>query len=104
MLDANQIPLSHLEVGCWYVGRGRNSNIGQWNGNSFIVIADCLVYNGSFSTPQETRLGIKFEPYYTEEEGCFQPFLKIDEGETIKSKEDHWDKKYGYGEVIRFGA
>ena len=35
-----------LIKGRWYIGRGRNSNIGQWNGKSFIVLAECMVLYG----------------------------------------------------------
>ena len=76
-MTVEQIEESKLVAGNWYVGRGRNGNVGRWNGNSFEVITDCLVYNGSFKTKQKTKLGIKFEPYFTAEEGCFQPFSEI---------------------------
>lgn len=76
--NKHQIAKSALEVGCWYVGRGRNANVGQWSGECFSVVADCLVFNGNFKTPQQTEPGVKHEPYFTKEEGCFQPFLKID--------------------------
>ena len=91
-----QIPINNLEVGKWYIGRGRNCNIGQWNGDSFNVITECMLYNGNVATVQETRPDIKFEPYYTEDEGCFQPFMMIDEGEMIKPfGSKGWDAHYG---------
>jgi len=77
--ELHQIPISALDVDSWYVGRGRNGNVGLWDGNVFSVIADCLVYNGNFRTPQKTKAGVKNEPYFTEDEGCFQPFKKIDD-------------------------
>ena len=77
-----QLPIIKLLIGSWYVGRGRNGNVGRWNGNSFEVITNCLVYNGSFRTKQKTKPGIKFEPYFTAEEGCFQPFKKISLNQT----------------------
>lgn len=77
MSICRQIPVSELKLNSWYVGRGRNGNVGRWDGECFDVIADCLVYNGSFRTPQKTKPGLKFEPYFTADEGCFQPFLHI---------------------------
>ena len=39
---------------------------------------------------------IKQEPYYAEEEGCFQPFSIIDEGVMIEPfGKVGWDKHYG---------
>jgi hypothetical protein len=39
---------------------------------------------------------VKKEPYYREEDGCFQPFLMIDEGEMVESfGRIGWDKHYG---------
>jgi len=93
-----QIPLKELQIGAWYVGRGRNSNIGQWNGDGFSVIAQCMVYTGSVATVKSTYPCLKNEPYYTDEEGCFQPFLKIDEGEIIERNEP----SFIYGSKIAF--
>ncbi len=94
----SQIPLKQLKVGAWYIGRGRNSNIGQWNGVNFNVIAQCMDYTGSVATVKSTHPCLKHEPYYTETEGCFQPFLKIDEGKIIK----HYDSSIIYGSEIEF--
>jgi hypothetical protein len=33
---AEQIPIDQLITGKWYVGRGRNSNVGLWNGSRFL--------------------------------------------------------------------
>lgn len=63
------IPKTDLIVGRWYVGRGRNGNVGLWNGEDFLLPAK--------SFPHRT---LKHEPYYTAEEGTFQPFREIDEG------------------------
>lgn len=78
-----QIPLENLEINAWYLGRGRNSNIGKWDGQYFIVIADCTRWEGSVKN-ESTYASVKYEPYFTLEEGCFQPFLKIDEGRIVE--------------------
>lgn len=79
------IPKDKLAKGKWYLGRGRNSNIGYWTGKSFLTIGF------KFNEPV-----IKVEPYYTETEGCFQPFLQIDEGKMIAPfGKTGWDAHYG---------
>jgi hypothetical protein len=80
-----QIPMKELIKNRWYLGRGRNSNIGYWDGNNFLTIAY------KFDIPT-----VKIEPYYEERHGCFQPFLLINEGEMIDSFGDKgWEKHYG---------
>lgn len=81
-----QIPRERLVVGRYYVGRGRHSNVGQWEGRWFLVIGD--------------KCGpiVKKEPYYDSDVGCFQPFLEIDEGTVIRSVQfgarTGWDAHY----------
>ncbi len=98
MNEVQKISQDDLIKGRWYIGRGRNSNIGQWNGKSFIVLAECMVYTGSVATVTESRPCIKFEPYFTENGGCFQPFKLIDEGEII----DFFENNGIYGAKIKF--
>jgi len=74
MAELTQIPLNCLTEGRWYVGRGRNSNVGFWDGKFFLVIGFKI-----------DSWRIKREPYYTNESGCFQPFLMIDEGQVLKT-------------------
>jgi hypothetical protein len=82
---AEQIPREHLIEGKWYVGRGRNGNVGFWNGQHFLVIAEKF-----------DEYVIKHEPYYTEDDGCFQPFALVDEGVMIEPFGTvGWDKHYG---------
>lgn len=82
---ATQMPQNELIVGRWYVGRGRNANVGLWNGSVFLTIAE--------------KFGedvIKSEPYYTDKTGTFQPFALIDEGEVVESigRQTIWDRHY----------
>lgn len=80
-----QLPKEKLIKDRWYLGRGRNSNIAYWDGQVFITLG--LEMN----IPR-----IKIEEYYTEKEGCFQPFHLIDEGEIIEPFGNKgWDKHYG---------
>lgn len=82
-----QIPKSELIKGKWYLGRGRNSNIGYWDGKDFLVIG--------FKFDKAT---IKWEEYYElqEEKGCFQPFMLIDEGKmTEPFGKIGWERHYG---------
>jgi len=79
-----QIPITDLVKGRWYVGRGRNGNVGFWDGDCFLVIGMKFEYV------------IKNEPYYTEETGCFQPFAMVDEGVMVEPfGKSGWDLHYG---------
>ncbi|MFH0752275.1 MAG: hypothetical protein V1914_01630 [archaeon] len=89
----SQILREDLVVGKWYVGRGRNSNVGYWDGNNFLTIGF------KFDRPN-----VKVEGYYLEDDGrtelfnlgCFQPFLEVDEGEMVEPFGTvAWDKHYG---------
>jgi hypothetical protein len=73
MIMPEQIPISDLVKGKWYVGRGRNGNVGYWDGKHFLVIAEKF-----------DDYVIKFEPYYEEKTGCFQPFGVVDEGVMVE--------------------
>ncbi|MFH0832087.1 MAG: hypothetical protein V1886_04460 [archaeon] len=80
-----QIPKTELIKGKWYLGRGRNSNIGYWNGRDFLVIG----FN--FDNPT-----IKVEGYYGKKQGCFQPFMLVDEGRMIEPfGKRGWENHYG---------
>jgi hypothetical protein len=80
-----------LEHGFWYVGRGRNGNVGLWDGEHFLVIGS------KFDT-----FVIKCESYYTQESGTFQPFMKIDEGTMLEPfGATGWDNHYGL--LMAFG-
>lgn len=80
-----QISLDRLTKGRWYVGRGRNGNVGLWDGEFFLVIGEKF---GEYR--------IKREPYYAEESGCFQPFLEVDEGRMVEPfGKVSWDAHYG---------
>lgn len=92
MLECAQIPLNELKIGRWYVGRGRNANIGLWNGDCFLVIGLC-----GKPISWEPRIWvnepcIKQEPYFTTEEGRFQPFLLVDEGVADEEMETRYAK------------
>ncbi len=88
-----QIPESRLVKGKYYLGRGRNSNIGYWDGKYFLTIG--------FKFEQPT---IKVEGYYRKEGGCFQPFLRIKEGKIIEPLgREGWDRHYGKMLLLRMG-
>ncbi|HMC66928.1 MAG TPA: hypothetical protein VKI65_18470 [Gemmataceae bacterium] len=82
---AEQIPQEQLIKGSYYVGRGRNGNVGLWDGEVFLVLG------WKFD-----EYVIKEEPYYTHESGCFQPFALVDEGVMAEPfGKIAWDKHYG---------
>ncbi len=84
-LFAEVIPLEDLKVDTWYVGRGRNGNVGLWSGRFFLVIGEKF-----------EQSVIKQEPYYTDESGCFQPFLVINEGRMVEPFGSvGWEAHYG---------
>src|SRR2546421_10301275 len=81
-----QIPITDLVIGRWYVGRGRNGNVGVWDGYRFLVVAEKF-----------EDYVVKLESYYTEDSGCFQPFAMVDEGVMVEPFGDlDWDKHYGH--------
>jgi hypothetical protein len=83
-MKVKQIPQSDLITGKSYVGRGRNGNVGLWDGTDFIVVGKKF-----------KEYVLKYEPYYTEEEGCFQPFLIVDEGNISRPMgATGWDAHY----------
>jgi hypothetical protein len=86
-----QIPMYRLIRGAWYVGRGRNGNVGLWNGQNFLVIGEKF---GEYV--------IKVEPYFVTASGCFQPFREIDEGQVSQPfGSGGWDAHYGHR--MKFG-
>lgn len=87
-----QIPEHELIIDRWYMGRGRNSNIGQWTGKYFLVIAE------KRTEPDAEVIDrvVKKEPFYTDDGGCFQPFVLLDEGRiTAPFGKSRWDTHYG---------
>ena len=69
----------------WYVGRGRNGNVGLWDGENFLTIGE-----------EGGEMVVKGEHYYEAESGCFQPFLLVDEGKMIEPfGKSGWEARYG---------
>ncbi|AKU11287.1 hypothetical protein AzCIB_1382 [Azoarcus sp. CIB] len=89
-----QIPREELQVDRWYVGRGRNGNVGLWNGDCFLVIAEGGRKAGPAAGDWVPEWRIKQEPYWTETEGCFQPFRLIDEGRGDDERGLGWNSHY----------
>jgi hypothetical protein len=88
---AEQIPITELIVGRWYVGRGRRGNVALWDETRFLTIAEKF-----------GELVIKGEFYYTEDSGTFQPFAPVDEGVMVEPFGSvGWTKHYG--RRIEFG-
>lgn len=90
MTEHHQIPLNELQVGRWYVGRGRNANIGLWNGECFLVIGLCGTPVSWEPRKWANKPCIKQEPYFTAGEGSFQPFLLVDEGVASEEIENRY--------------
>ena len=79
------IPKEQLIPLRWYVGRGRTSNVGRWDGEVFLTIAD-----------EGGQMVVKGEPYYEAAFGCLQPFLIVDEGRMVEPfGRIGWDAHYG---------
>lgn len=74
---AAQIPKEDLEVGAWYSGKGRNGDVGLWDGEDFLVLGLEGKKVGPDRSDWENEYRIKREPYCTVDEGCFQPFAKL---------------------------
>ena len=75
-----QITRSALVPGGWYVGRGRNANIGLWDGQDFLVLAEISKKIGPGPKDWAKEWGVKREPYSEADNGCFQPFKVVDMG------------------------
>ena len=89
-----QIPRDKLIEGRWYLGRGRNGNVARWTrmGTPPMDRFTFLTIGMTFA-----QGCVKDEGYYGTAEGCFQPFLLIDEGYTLESigpGDKGWDKHY----------
>lgn len=98
-----QIPIAALESGQWYIGRGRNGNVGVWDSEleCFQVLAKVGLKIGPGSRDWVQKWGIKQEPYFTTDSGCFQPFLLVDNGvahELLKGS----DGDRGYAKTLYF--
>lgn len=94
MNNLTQIPQDKLVEGRWYVGRGRNANVARWvrigknpSRLTFVTVG---------MTGHEPV--VKGEGYYKldAEDGCFQPFVVIDEGTVVESvgTEPGWPQHY----------
>ena len=80
MAEYIQIPRAALEIGRWYIGRGRNGNIGLWDGEDFLVLAKVGQKTGPGPRDWVKTWGVKREPYLEPDGGCFQPFKVVDMG------------------------
>ena len=80
MVICTQISKDALIVGRWYAGRGRNANIGMWNGEDFLVLAEVGQKVGPGPREWVKSWGVKREPYFQADGGCFQPFKMVDMG------------------------
>lgn len=80
MVTCTQISKDALIVGRWYAGRGRNANIGMWNGEDFLVLAEVGQKVGPGPRDWVKSWGVKREPYFQADGGCFQPFKMVDMG------------------------
>lgn len=82
--EMKQIPKDELREGAYYVGRGRNGNVGMWDGHHFLVISSKF-----------DKWVVKVEPYFEQYEGCFQPFKLVDQGvQTDAWGAGPWDRHY----------
>lgn len=79
-MTCTQISKDALIVGRWYAGRGRNANIGMWNGEDFLVLAEVGQKVGPGPRDWVKSWGVKREPYFQADGGCFQPFKMVDMG------------------------
>jgi hypothetical protein len=86
-----KIPREALLLDRWYVGRGRNANVGLWDGKYFLTIGEKC-----------GRMVVRKETYYATEAGAFQPFLLIDEGSVIEKVAD--GSKLFYADKLAFSG
>jgi len=70
MIKLRQISKEKLVDKRYYLGKGRNGNVGLWSKK-----IDCfLIPSWKFDFTV-----VKYEGYYSQYTGCFQPFILIDE-------------------------
>lgn len=88
LLEHSQIPRSELLVNHWYAGKGRNADIGLWNGEDFLVLTQIGVKMGPGRRDWDKHWGVKVEPYFEAESGCFQPFKLVEMGTIATALHD----------------
>lgn len=91
-MKLTQIPKDKLIDGRWYVGRGRNANVARWTRMGDTDRFTFLTVGMTFKQGV-----VKDEGYYEATDGCFQPFLLIDDGftlEPIGPGDKGWDIHY----------
>lgn len=87
-----------LDTGTYYLGRGRNGNIGLWDGEAFLVT--CLVPRRTLTddgkiTYTGQRAELKREGHFSDDGGCFQPFVAVNEGEVVPYTDERDERPYG---------
>ena len=85
-----QLSEDELIDGRFYLGRGRNGNIGQWSEKFKCFLVPSMKFDMTV---------VKHEGYYGPDEGCFQPFMLIDEGQI----EDFEGRGRRYGKTLVIG-
>ena len=99
MAEYKQMNLSQLVIGQWYAGKGRNGDVGLWDGEHFLVIGKSGIKVGPGRRDWDFEWKIKREPFFTAESGCFQPFRRVDLGAVaIPHEEQMYATSMRYGE------
>ena len=96
--EYKQMDLSQLVIGQWYVGKGRNGDVGLWDGEHFLVIGKSGIKVGPGRQDWDFEWKIKREPFFTAESGCFQPFRLVDLGTVAVPHEE-----LRYAVTMRYG-
>ena len=75
-----QIPIKELQEGRYYLGKGRNSDVGYWDGQKFWVISTSHFIDPA-RYPKGTRLEVRLknEWPYSRKGGTFKPYRLIQE-------------------------
>lgn len=92
------IKVDSLNIGSYYLGRGRNGNVALWDGEFFLVACSLpqrrLTDEGKIVYGPDRRAEMKIESHFDTEHGCFQPFVEINEGKSIPYQDERRSRLY----------
>jgi hypothetical protein len=92
------LTVGDLNLGSYYLGRGRNGNVALWDGDVFLVVCSVpqrrITDDGKIVYGPERRAEMKREGHYDTEYGCFQPFVEINEGKGIPYQDERRSSLY----------
>lgn len=78
--NVNVLAVDVLRDGVWYRGRGRNSNLGLWDGRSkcfWTIAINDFADPANFPVKSRRSVRLKREDYFSTRSGTFKPFAPL---------------------------